>query len=495
MLIDAGLHELDWGDSRTDMKRSIFKELGLMERLTFIPLPTAWSIIESNTQNPPITIPHKTTKNALIAMFPNESKGIEQYFKKLKTHTYLNRKFPFMMGFFDFFFAPLTTLWRLGLNALQNRSVGDMLDSLMTDSKLKRILNINLAYFHHNPYKFDWNYHAVAQSNYYHQGMYIKGGSQELSDALAHIITENGGEVKNNADVIQILLDENTKIKTANGVIYKDKKGQEHRIFAEQIIANCDPNIVYKELLKDLAPSEYEADSKQTEAFTTKTSLLSIYMVFEKNLSEKYPNMDYSSFIVDSENFAQPFNPDTSNQFNIPLEKRDFVFVNYSKIESGLSNRNDRYFGVITTLSSYEEWDNLNQEEYNAKKQALKMNFETRLEEIFPNIMSYCIHSELATPKTIKRYTRTSNGTPYGYEQSIQGFWGRGRFTSKSIKNLYFASAFGFPGGGFTGAILSGYRTARKILDPHFYVRQLSLCVLFGAILSLAIIECIKLLS
>lgn len=68
----------------------------------------------------------------------------------------------------------------------------------------------------------------------------------------------------------------------------------------------------------------------------------------------------------------------------------------------------------------------------------------------------------------------------YGYDQDKEGFIGRERFKSKSIKNLYFASSFGFPGGGFTGAILSGYRTAKKILDPYFYAKRIALCVIFG---------------
>ncbi|WP_181882296.1 phytoene desaturase family protein [Helicobacter didelphidarum] len=495
MLVDAGLHELDWGSKWTDMKHHIFRQLGLLEKITLIPLPTAWSIKESHTPHLQITIPHSKSKEALIAMFPHEAKGIKKYFRKMKFQAYFNRRFPFDMSFFDFFFAPFTTLWLFGLSALRNRNVGYMLDSMITDSKLKRILNINITYYHHDPYKFDWNYHAVAQANYYHQGMYVKGGSQELSNALASIITDHGGEVKINADVVRILLDEKSKAKRANGVIYKDKKGQEHIIFGEKIIANCDPNIVYKELLKDLAPSEYALDSRRVEKFSTKTSLLSVYMIFDTNLSKQYPNMDYSTFIVDSDNFAKTFNKDTMNQFETSLEKRDFVFVNYSKIESGLSERDDRFFGVMTTLSSYEEWDNLSEEAYKAKKQVIKKAFETRLEEMFPHIMSYCIHSELATPKTIKRYIRTSNGTPYGYDQSFEGFWGRGRYNSKAIQNLYFASAFGFPGSGFTGAMLSGYRTAKKILNPHFYAKRLSLCVLFGAGVSLAIIECVKLLS
>lgn len=483
MLVDAGLHELDWGEARTDMKQHFFKQIGLMDKITLIPLPTAWSIVESNSKDS-ITIPHITTKETLKALFPREKRGLDKYFKKIKIQAYLNRRFPFCMSFFDFFFAPITTLWRLGLSAFQNRSAGDMLDSMFVDSKLKRILNINLAYYHHNPYQLDWNYHAVAQANYYHQGMYIKGGSQELSNALASVITDNGGEVRINADVGRILLER----KRAVGVSYTHKDSQ-CKVYGENIIANCAPNIVYEKLLSELPTSEYGADSALTRNLAIKTSLISIYMVFDTNLSQVYPSMDYSTFIVDS--FDMEFNPSTTNQLEIPLEKRDFVFVNYSKIDSGLSQRDDRFLGVITTLSSYEEWDNLDKPTYQAKKQALQDCLTRRLQDVFPKIMDYCIHAELATPKSIERYTRATNGATYGYEQSIEGFWGRGRYKSKSIKNLYFASAFGFPGGGFTGAMLSGYRTASKILDPYFYVRQLSLCVAFGMIVGFGIMQII----
>ena len=202
--------------------------------------------------------------------------------------------------------------------------------------------------------------------------------------------------------------------------------------------------------------------------------------------------MDYSTFFVDSTEFEKPFNRQNTKQLEIPITQRDFVFVNYSKIDSGLSQRDDRFLGVITTVSSYAEWDNLDKEAYKNKKQEVKEAFEKRLEEFFPGIMESCIHSELATPKTIERYVRTRKGTPYGYDQSNEGFFSRERFKSKSIKNLYFASVFGFPGSGFTGAILAGYRTARKILDPYFYPRRLSLCVLFGTAVSMGLVELVR---
>ena len=507
MLIDAGLHEMDFGSEKTDMKHIVFKKLGLFEKITLVPLPSAWSVKvldsksggadfdEANSnkaKTQDFLIPHKSTKKALISYFPHEKKGLEKYFKKLNFQAKLNYKFPFDMGFLEFFFAPLHTLFFLTLSAIRQRKVGDMLNKLIKDSKLKKILNINMPYYHCDAWRFNWNFHAIAQANYYHQGVYIKGGSQSLSDALAEIIKENGGEVRARCDVKKILLAD----KKAVGVAFVDNTNSDSKakgvqeLFAEKIVANCDPRIVYEELLD----TDVSKDYKTTQNFTAKTSLLSVYMVFDTNLSKKFKDMDYSTFCIDKEYFDKPFDRDSEDMLAVDLEKRGFVFVNYSKIDSGLSAREDRYFGVITALSSSEEWENLSKEEYKAKKERAKKAFEARLEAFFPGIMKHCIHSEFATPKTIERYTRAKKGVPYGWDQDLEGFFARSRFKSKSVKNLYFASAFGFPGGGFTGALLSGYRTARKMLDPYFYPRQLSLCVLFGVVVSTLVIEGIKLL-
>lgn len=60
-------------------------------------------------------------------------------------------------------------------------------------------------------------------------------------------------------------------------------------------------------------------------------------------------------------------------------------------------------------------------------------------------------------------FTLNPKGTPYGYAQ-IPEQAGRKRLPLDSpIKGLYFASAWAFPGGGFTGAILSGFLCARKV--------------------------------
>ncbi|RDU69574.1 NAD(P)/FAD-dependent oxidoreductase [Helicobacter cholecystus] len=482
MLVDAGLHELDFGNRRVDQKYRIFDFIGLWEKVEFIKLPSAWTIKIGNKD---YLIPHSNTAQALKEMFPHEAKGIDEYFKKIRLQARKAYKFPFDMGFFEFFLAPITTIPYFIYNFLTNRTVGTILDKCIKDSDLKRILNINIVYYHHDAYKFIWSYHAIAQNNYYIQGTYVKGGSQALSDGIASIIVDHGGEVRSKADVTDILLDGNKAI----GVRYFDKKSKKSvEVYAKSIVANCDPALVYNKLLPQ--ERDYSKDTNLTKDFEITTSLISVYMVFDKNLSELYPNMDYSTFIVNPKNFNKDFK--YTDCYNTSYEEIDFVFVNYSKIDSGLSKQENRYLGVITTFGKYEDWDGLSKEAYKAKKEEVKKILEDRLQEAFPEIMTHCIHSELATPKTIERYIKTRKGTPYGYDQNRETFFGRERWKSYSIKNLYFASAFCNPGGGFTGAIMSGYRTGRKILDPYALPRKFLFSILFGVILSQAIQLMIK---
>src|SRR5262249_26591320 len=74
------------------------------------------------------------------------------------------------------------------------------------------------------------------------------------------------------------------------------------------------------------------------------------------------------------------------------------------------------------------------------------------------------------------RYTKNPGGTPYGYAQSPSQS-GLSRIPAKSdIKNLYFASAWSFPGGGFTGTITGGYQagvSANESVDWKKYDDQL----------------------
>ncbi|MBF7069678.1 phytoene desaturase family protein [Campylobacter volucris] len=450
VLIDAGLHEMDFGDPKTDMKHLIFEKLGLKDKIKIVKLPTAWTI---KSKNYSLTLPHgiENVKKILKKEFKDDAYGIDKYFKDIYLQAYSVRRFPWDMNFMELFLFPFTTAWIFLKNKITNKKVYDVLNSYIKSDKLKKILNANLSYYHHDSKEFIFSYHAIAQKHYYDGGVYIKGGSGALSDALAEIVKENKGEVLAKAEVVKII----TKDNKVCGVEYI-KNNEKINVYADKIIANCDPLIVYKDLLKDLNLS------KEIEKLNSKkraTSLVSAYFIYDKNISEIYKDMDYSTFIFEDE-FLEGSYEDT-NILKIDITKRPMAFINYSKIDSGLSD--DKFIGVVAFSSNYDEWD-LPKEEYKAKKDKVLNAVVSRLDEIFPNLSDHLIHKELATPKTIQRYTRAYEGAIYGFSQDKEGIDYRLHYKSKVLDNLYFANAFIFPGGGFTGAILGGYLVANKIL-------------------------------
>jgi phytoene dehydrogenase-like protein len=138
--------------------------------------------------------------------------------------------------------------------------------------------------------------------------------------------------------------------------------------------------------------------------------------------------------------------------------------VDYSQIDSQLAPQG-KGLGVICTSDYLSDWENLSKEEYKTKKEEMARILTERLNKVIPGIKDEIEYCEVATPKTIKRYTLNPGGTVYGFAQ-IPKQAGRKRIQQKSpVENLYFASAWTFPAGGFTGAILSGYRCAEEILD------------------------------
>lgn len=105
-----------------------------------------------------------------------------------------------------------------------------------------------------------------------------------------------------------------------------------------------------------------------------------------------------------------------------------------------------------------------------------------KAEKHYPGFRENIEYYEVATPKTIKRYIKTPEGTAYGFVQDAYLKKSRSVRVSPTVKNLHFASAWGFPGGGFTGAIMSGYLAARNILFPinTFVVLRVLLCAAIG---------------
>jgi all-trans-retinol 13,14-reductase len=426
--LEVGLHEMD-GPAPRDMKTKIFNDLGITENVEFIRVPEFYHFVNGKLS---VTIPHDPVKAAEILRetFPNESAGIDAFFAQI-----LNPK-------------KKTS----GVEISPDISVGEFLDSIITDEQLKLVLLGNLGYFHDDPYSLSLNYYTIAQGSYFNGGAsYIKGGSQKLSDHLSEFISSHGGEVILNHLVTGLVFDQ----EKLTGVTYLKKKespGETKTAFGDEIIANASmPQVI------NLLPAAQ--GMKLKAAIGTQkagASLLTIYFGFKGKLSS-LGHTHYSTFVFDDSVKSQH---DIKKNNSDDFSKRSFTFIDYGQIDSDLAPKN-RSVGALCCIDYLTDWENLSITDYKAKKEMVARILISRLEKLIPGFMVLIDYYEIGTSATVKRYTLNPEGAVYGFAQVpgkpvIE--------TVQIIDNLHFASAWGKTGGGFSGAIFGGYLCAYNIL-------------------------------
>lgn len=474
-LVEAGLHEMD-GLDPADAKLPILKELGVLEHLDFVRVPEFYRFKSSRTD---MVIPDDTDEavKVLVAAFPEEKTGIQTFFRTIHAISREIGRLPsekwkakLLMPFFPLLYPhlavaaskasavlfPLFALLHPNLLFGRYATAGDFVDSIIRNEELKLVLLANFPYYHDDPYALSLIYFSAAQSSYYRGGgHFIKGGSQKLSDYLAQYITIHGGDVLLGRLVTRILT-ENGK---AVGVVYRKTRGgeqDEESVFAETVIANAAvPNVE-----KMLPDRESALLRRKTATLQHSCSILNLYLGFKREVST-LSNHSYSTFVFDEGTRSLK---DAAQNVHADFSKRGFAFVDYSQIDSGLAPAG-KSFGSLCTTDYLSDWEGLDKEQYREKKEMVAQILIGRLEKLIPGIREEIEYYEIGTAKTLQRYTLNPGGVIYGYAQLPKQSGMLHRVPNRSpVKNLYFASAWSNPGGGFTGAILGGWFCALEIL-------------------------------
>ncbi len=454
-VMEVGLHEMD-GLFEKDTKVDIFKFLEVDRNVAFLNIPELFHL---KTQKSEFIFPHgiAEAQETLIANFPNEKEGISRFFRLINGVLDEIPKMP-QESWKKIIMFPLMPLIFPNVVKTSRTTVGQWLDKNITNEELKLILTANILYYGDDPYNLSLLYFSVAQASYIGGGgHFIKGGSQQLSNYLTMVIEKNGGQVLLGKNVTRIMVEQGV----AKGVVYYDTLNTEIKsvqVNADVVIGNAAIPII-----ADLLPEQYKVKGrKNIDRMEEACSLISIYMGFNIDL-KKFGVKHYSTFLVGNDiNTLQDIKPNYRGEWG----NKTFAFVDYSQVDSDLAPKG-KSFAVICAADYLAEWENLNEKDYRLKKGKVAQLFLKRLESEFPGICAHLEYYEVSTSKTIKRYTKNPKGTAYGYAQTVAQSGLKRLNHFPEVKNLKFASAWSFPGGGFTGAILSGFLTAADLDKNH----------------------------
>jgi all-trans-retinol 13,14-reductase len=445
-IMEVGLHAMDGHLISQNSQKSVLRFLGIHKTVKFEPLPEFFHI---RNQHVDFIFPHGIEKavESLVKVFPGDETGIRKLFKIMVGVQEELSKIP-RKKWRQILYLPLFPFLYPHSVKASRTTVGKCLDKYIKSEELKLILQGNLLYYHDDPYSMSMAFFAKAQASFIHHGSYfIRGGSQKLSDALTEVIRNNKGTVLLGKKVTQILTEKGKAV----GVSYRDAFSEvldPVKIHAHHIIhSGAIP------LVNDLLTGPEKArHAKKFDGLIPSCSLTCVYLGFRKEIRQ-LPNIHYSTFIYgDDVHNLKDILPNNYGDWN----KRTFVFVDYSQVDSGLAP-GGKSVGVICAADKLSEWVDLDDHHYKKKKEEIAQILMGRLEKAIPGITELIEYYEVGTPSTIKRYTLNPFASPYGFAQIPQQS-GRKRLAYQSpVKNLWLAGTWTFPGGGFTGAIVSGF--------------------------------------
>ena len=389
---------------------------------------------------------HDYLKEDFINAFPNDKKDVnrifninEKIFKEMSSGTEAPKP-PYEMNLLDLIkfgiknYTKKPTFMKYGL-----KNGNDVLDKLTKNPEIKSLMfSKGIFPMVYMAYVYRWN--VIGKDSYPIEGM------QAIPNASIQSFTANGGILKLNTEVTEILTEKDKAIgvKTKNGECY----------YARGIISNASPHFTY-----ELLSSNFTKKDKLKHKIENREVFPSICALFlSVNNNYDFGNTSNFSFLSSSdykENYKS-FTPE-----NCPIE-----MVVYPQ-KSGDTNR-----AVVVLMpipyEYHDYWETGTKRErgeaYYKLKSKVTETILFRINSMMGKNFEDSIElAELSTPITFERFTYSKNGSCMGWAIDSKNY---GKFMRQKteVSNLFLVGQWVFPGFGVAGVMASGYYLAKDLL-------------------------------
>ena len=452
--IEVSLHGFDGLDQGAGMNVELLEELGISERLVPLRLDPLYT---STFPDFAMTVPADASDyhDLLKEQFPLEADGLDALFLELG---HLDVLMQAAIEFQETGSLPpgVTTDDLLYLQSIMEMTLSEFLDPYIEDPELFALFTVLSGFTGTRPSELSALF-FIAIWNSYHTGgyYYFEGGSQAISDALAGVIVDSGGQVQTHVPVTRIVVEgaQATQVQTADGRCFDTR----------YVISNAPAPHTAHDLVGDAHfPSAYLQEMSQ---MTIGAAVFVLYMGVGR---------DYSPEFGESHELMKGEGYDTDEAYNASAsclpEAVSMAYTNYTMIDptSAPAGSNVITITTLMPLSCFDEWRwDESHEAYRLQKEAVADVLIDRAEDVLPDLRQNLEYLEIATPQTIRGFTRSDGGTIFGWdnvpEQSLMMRLGQ----STPISNLLLAGSWTYPGGGQSAVLISGKMAAGTILDAE----------------------------
>lgn len=378
----------------------------------------------------------------LIQKFPHEEQGIRKFYDEcwtvfncLNSMELLSLEEPrYLMRVF--FQEPTSCL---GLVQYLPQNVGDVAKRYIHDPELLKFIDIECYCWSVVPADLTPMINAgmVFSDRHYGGINYPKGGVGQIALKLVEGLEKAGGQIRYKARVKKILVENRRAlgVELVDGTIYR----------AKRIVSNATRWDTFGKLI----PPEQvpKPEQRWQERYQKSPSFLSLHLGVEASVLP--PDTDCHHIVL--ENWEKMEEPEGTIFVSIP-----------TLLDPSLAPEGYHIIHAFTP-SWIDDWQQLPEAEYEAKKEEAAGRIIDRLEKIFPGLDAGLDYMEVGTGRSHRRFLNREDGT-YGPipTRKLKGLLGM-PFNRTAIRGLYCVGDSTFPGQGLNAVAFSGFACAHRI--------------------------------
>ncbi len=431
----------------------VLEDLGVLKNIKLVLAPECYKI---KTQKIDIPVPQKNPGlfiEQLGKMFPDEKQGVKSFVDEMIGVADNADKLAANKGKYNKMLFPLQYkhMWNV-----RNKTLKELLNEHVRNPDLQEVLAGLWGYYGLPPSKLSAFYYTVATGEYLkHGSYYIRERSQNLSNALADVVEKNGGKIIYGTEAVKIL----TRKEGVQGVEVSGGK----KIPARVVVSNANaPDTLLRMLPDGSLPDDYLGKIK---GYRSSMSTFNVWLGLNKDL--RGITKSYSTHISSGD-------PDKEYEacVNGDIEKCPLAVNVYDNLFEGYSKPGCSTISILS-LCGYDFWQKFEADYkrgqktayYKEKERWTKILIKRAEQSLIPGLSSMIEVTESATPLTNWFFTRNDRGAIYGYDESVDNSFMNRIENHTPVKGLYLASAWGNPGGGYSGVLRGGFNTFSRIME------------------------------
>ena len=320
------------------------------------------------------------------------------------------------------------------------RSVHGLVARHIKHPKLRIVFSFHPLLVGGNPFTTTAVYALIAQLERRHGVHFAMGGTGSLVNGLASLIESQGGNVRCNASVKEILVEDGR----AAGV----ELDSGERIAADVVVSNADSAATYRRLL----PAKYRR--RWTDRKLKRAQYSMSLFVWYFGTDRQYPDVPHHMMLM-----GERYKDLLVDIFNRKHLAGDFSLYLHrpTATDPSLAPDGCDAFYVLSPvphLDSDVDWSDTAETYRKAIEQSLS-------DTVLPDLADHIATSRMLTPIDFRERLFSEKGAAFGLQPLLlQTAWFRPHNKSEEIDGLYLVGAGTHPGAGMPGVISSA-----KVLD------------------------------